>query len=70
MMLVAFEFPCVVNGILEIVFCIVDVWFDINKLDVVDNRERRVVPGGFVNVAVDTFWVEVSVPKILDKPDE
>ncbi len=68
-MLVAFEFPCVVNGIPEIVFCIVDVWFDINKLDVVDNRERRVVPG-LVNVTVDNFWVEVSVPKILGEPDE
>jgi len=66
---VVFRFICVVYGILEIVFCIVDVWFDINKLDVVKSRERRVVPEP-VSVDVDTIWVEVLVLKTPCKPDE
>jgi hypothetical protein len=66
---VVFKFICVVYGILEIVFCIVDVWFDINKLDVVKSRERRVVPEP-VSVDVDNSWVEVLALKTLCKPDE
>jgi len=66
---VVFKGVCVVNGIFEIVLCVVDVWFNINKLDVVNSRERRVVPW-LASVDVDTIWVEVSVVKMLGKLDE
>ena len=59
-----FGFICVVNEIFEIVFCIVDVWFDINKLDAVNSRERKVELGF---VSVDIVWVEVSVSKTVGK---
>ncbi len=53
--LVVFKFVWVVNRILEIVVCAVDVWFDTDRLDDVNNAERRDAPW-LVCVVVDVIW--------------
>lgn len=63
------EFVCMVNRLFWIVFCIDDVWFNIDKPDVVNSRESRVVLE-FVNVGVDTVWVEWLISNVVGRLDE
>ncbi len=48
--------------------CSVDVWFDIDRLDDVNNSDRRDAPW-LVSVVVDVIWVEVEVLKEVGRPD-
>ena len=67
--LVVFEFVCIVNDMFEIVFPIVVNWFEINVRDVVNSTVRRLALGLVIVIVVDISWVEVVVVCKLDKLD-